>query len=344
MNNHKKNSTLESIFKHNELFHAYRNILHLSNNKCYMNEEFDNELTIFIERNNKNIENIIYFSLVLKSRLRQKLLNDVFKTINEIDNEIKKDLLNKDLKKRLEEEKEEILAIFFNEIDETKNIINEHNLFLSTEIQQLKMQFISDKIAPFINDNKRIINTLIKEISALEYTAEKTKKELNIIRESEEILNKRSFFDLFKNSIPLKSEIESLNIEAKEKNTLSLLVEILNSLFSALDYGFSYTKIVETRHQLTSLYLDQIKQLNQLKNKKKNTLFTLKHYYKLVDIDYFLQKFIEQLELLNKFWNDLNVQFSLLKNDILLTEDIIIPIFSFLDDFALYYGDTEKRR
>lgn len=52
--------------------------------------------------------------------------------------------------------------------------------------------------------------------------------------------------------------------------------------------------------------------------------------------------FIEQLEQLNKYWNNINLQFYELKNNILLTEDIIIPLFLFLDDFSLYYDTAEK--
>lgn len=339
MNNSEKQITPEILFEHTKLFHAYRNILYLSNNKCYMNNDFNNELTLFLERNNKNIENIIYFSLVLKNRLRQKLLNDTFKIINEIENEIKKDSLDIGLKIKLEEEKKELLDIFLNEVDETKKIIDKHYLFLLSEINQLKTQFVNDRVMPFIIEKENLVSTLTTHISTLEYEAEKTKQELNIIRKSEDILNKQSFFDLFKGSIPLKSEIEALNIENQEKSILSSLIEILNKLFSTLNHGFSYTKVVETRHQLTALCLSQIKQLNQLKNKKQNTLFTLKHYYKSTDIDPFLRIFIEQLELLNKYWEMINSQLTKLKSNILLTEKILTPIFPFLDDFTLYYGN-----
>lgn len=342
MKNNEKLTPEGILFEHNKLFHAHRNILYLSNNKCYMNNDFNNELTLFSERNNKNVERIIYFSLVLKSRLRQKLLSETFKTINEIDKEMKKEHLNVDLKIKLEMEKKEILDIFINEINETKNIINEHSLFFSSEIKKLKTQFITHKVTPFIIDKKNIIKELTKDISTLESQSEKTKYELNIIQESEDILHKRNFFDLFKHSIPLKSEIEKLNIENKEKNLLSSLVEILNNLFSTLNQGFSYTKIVDTRHQLTTLYLEQIKLLNQLKNKKQNARLILKHCYKLIDMDYFLKIFIEQLEQLNKYWDDINLQLSKLKNNASSTKNIIVPIFLFLDDFSLYYDDTEK--
>lgn len=70
---------------------------------------------------------------------------------------------------------------------------------------------------PFIIEKENLVSTLTTHISTLEYEAEKTKQELNIIRKSEDILNKQSFFDLFKGSIPLKSEIEALNIENQEK-------------------------------------------------------------------------------------------------------------------------------
>ncbi|MBI6529554.1 alpha-xenorhabdolysin family binary toxin subunit B [Proteus vulgaris] len=342
MNNSEKQVAYEILFEHTKLFHAYRNILYLSNNKCYMNNDFNNELTLFIERNNKNIENIIYFSLILKTRLRQKLLNDTFKVVNEIDNEIKKDSLSIELKTKLEEEKKEILDIFLNEVNETKKIIDEHCLFLSSEINQLKTQFVSDRIIPFIIDKENFIDTLTTHISTLEHETEKTKQELNIIRQSEDILNKQSFFDLFNGSIPLKAEIEALNIENNEKNILSSLIEILNRLFSTLSHGFSYTKIVETRHQLTTLFLSKIKQLSQLKNEKQNALFTLKHYYKLIDIDPFLRVFIEQLGLLNESWQEINSQFTNLKNNMLLTEKILPPLFLFLDDFTLYYGNKEQ--
>ncbi|WP_311746221.1 alpha-xenorhabdolysin family binary toxin subunit B [Proteus penneri] len=342
MNNHENPIKLNHLFEHSKLFHAYRNIFYLSSSKCYVDSTLEEETTQLLERNNKNIENIIYFSLNIKNRLRQILFNDILETVNEIDREIQAGKINNELKNKLKEEKNEILKIFFDEIDETINSINQHNQYLLFEINELKNKFITTKITPFIHDKENNIKKLTSEIINLEHQSEETKKELDIIRDSEDILHKKNFFDLFKNSIPQLSEINNLNIEKQEKNILSSLVKILNNLFSTLDYGFSYTKIVETRHQLTTLYLAQIKKIHQLKKEQQNTLLNLKHHYKLVDIDYFLHILIKQLEFLSEYWKEIILQIHTLKNNNLLNKDIIIPIFSFLDSFSLYYEEVEK--
>ncbi|QPT33578.1 alpha-xenorhabdolysin family binary toxin subunit B [Proteus penneri] len=342
MNNHENPIKLNHLFEHSKLFHAYRNIFYLSSSKGYMDSTLEEETTQLLERNNKSIENIIYFSLNIKNRLRQILFNDILETVNEIDREIQAGKINNELKNKLKEEKNEILKIFFDEIDETINSINQHNQYLLFEINELKNKFITTKITPFIHDKENNIKKLTSEIINLEHQSEETKKELDIIRDSEDILHKKNFFDLFKNSIPQLSEINNLNIEKQEKNILSSLVKILNNLFSTLDYGFSYTKIVETRHQLTTLYLAQIKKIHQLKKEQKNTLLNLKHHYKLVDIDYFLHILIKQLEFLSEYWKEIILQIHTLKNNNLLNKDIIIPIFSFLDSFSLYYEEVEK--
>ncbi|MBJ2116953.1 MULTISPECIES: alpha-xenorhabdolysin family binary toxin subunit B [Proteus] len=342
MNNHENPIKLNHLFEHSKLFHAYRNIFYLSSSKGYMDSTLEEETTQLLERNNKSIENIIYFSLNIKNRLRQILFNDILETVNEIDREIQAGKINNELKNKLKEEKNEILKIFFDEIDETINSINQHNQYLLFEINELKNKFITTKITPFIHDKENNIKKLTSEIINLEHQSEETKKELDIIRDSEDILHKKNFFDLFKNSIPQLSEINNLNIEKQEKNILSSLVKILNNLFSTLDYGFSYTKIVETRHQLTTLYLAQIKKIHQLKKEQQNTLLNLKHHYKLVDIDYFLHILIKQLEFLSEYWKEIILQIHTLKNNNLLNKDIIIPIFSFLDSFSLYYEEVEK--
>lgn len=333
---------LEKYFKHNQLFHAHRNIISLSNSKCYLDSVIEEEVNNLLETNNKNIERIIYFSLSLKSRLRQSLFNDIFKTINEIDNEIKTGNLDSELKNKLENKRKEIINIFSNEIDEIEKIINEHSHSLSFEINKLKNKFLTNKIIPFIYDKENNIKIYSEEIIILENTSEKTKKELDIIRESEDILHKGNFFDLFKNKLPKQQQIESLNIEAQEKNILYSLIKILNNLFSTLESGFSYSKVVETRHQLTSLYLSQIKSLHQLKAKQQKVLLNMKHHYNIMDIDYFLHILIKQLEFLSEHWQEIALQISTLKNNILLNEEIIIPIFSFLDDFSLYYENADK--
>ncbi|WP_109399898.1 alpha-xenorhabdolysin family binary toxin subunit B [Proteus sp. TJ1640] len=342
MNNHENPIRLNHLFEHSKLFHAYKNIFYLSSSKGYMDSTLEEETTQLLERNNKNIENIIYFSLNIKNRLRQILFNDILETVNEIDRGIQDEKINNELKNKLKEEKNEILKIFFDEIDETINSINQHNQYLLFEINELKNKFITTKITPFIHDKENNIKKLTSEIINLEHQSEETKKELDIIRDSEDILHKKNFFDLFKNSIPQLSEINNLNIEKQEKNILSSLVKILNNLFSTLDYGFSYTKIVETRHQLTTLYLAQIKKIHQLKKEQQNTLLNLKHHYKLVDIDYFLHILIKQLEFLSEYWKEIILQIHTLKNNNLLNKDIIIPIFSFLDSFSLYYEEVEK--
>ncbi|WP_100158486.1 alpha-xenorhabdolysin family binary toxin subunit B [Proteus columbae] len=342
---HNKNPVkVEKDFKHNQLFHAHRNILYLSDSKCYLDSTLEEELNNLLEINSKNIERIIYFSLSLKSRLRQSLFNDVFKTINEIDSEIKKGKLNSELNNKLEEEKKEIINIFSNEIDEIAKTINEHRHSLLFEINQLKNKFIKSKITPFIYDKENSIKKYSEKIVILENTSEETKKELDIIRDSEDILHKRNFFELFKNVLPQQQQIESLNIETKEKNILSSLIRILSNLFSTLESGFSYSKIVETRHQLTSLYLSQIKSLHQLQTEQKKILLNLKHHYNLMDIDYFLHIFIKQLEFLSEHWKEIALKILRLKNNTLLDKDIIIPIFSFLDDFSLYYEDIERMK
>lgn len=342
MNNHKNPIKLNAPFEHSKLFHAYRNILYLSSSKCYMSHALEEEITKLLEKNNKNMENIIYFSLNIKNRLRQFSFNNLLKTINEIDTEIQTGTINDKLKSKLEEERNEIFNILFSEIDETVNAINQHNQYLSFEIKELKNKFITNKITPLIYDKENNIKKITDEIITLEHQSEETKEELDIIRESEDILHRRNFFDLFKNSIPQPSEINKLNIETQEKNILSSLVKILNNLFSTLDYGFSYNKIVETRHQLTTLYLMQMKKIHQLKKEQQNTLLNLKHHYKLVDIDYFLHILIKQLEFLSEYWREVILLILTLKNNQLLNKDIIIPIFSFLDGFSLYYEEVEK--
>lgn len=334
----------EKCFEHNKLFHAHRNILYLSNSKCYTAHSLEEDINKLIEKNNKNIESIIYFSLKLKSKLRQNLSSDILKTINEINSEIKNGALNNELKSRLMEEKNEILSLFSNEIDESVNIISEHNNSLLIEIEELKTQFVTNKLTPFIYEKENQLEKHSKEILVLENESEKIKKELDIIRDSEDILHKRNFFDLFKNTLPQQSEIENLNIESQEKSILSSLIKILNNLFSTLDHGFSYTKVVETRHQLTSLYLTRIKKLHQLRIEQQHTLLNLKHHYKLVDIDYFLHILIKQLEFLSEHWREITSKILMLKNNIFLNESIIIPIFSFLDNFSLYYETPEQMK
>ncbi|NHW60264.1 alpha-xenorhabdolysin family binary toxin subunit B, partial [Escherichia coli] len=77
-----------------------------------------------------------------------------------------------------------------------------------------------NKITPLIYDKENNIKKITDEIITLEHQSEETKEELDIIRESEDILHRRNFFDLFKNSIPQPSEINKLNIETQEKNIL----------------------------------------------------------------------------------------------------------------------------
>lgn len=342
MSHNEKPVNLEEYFKHNQLFHAHRNILSLSNSKCYLDSTLEGEVNNLLEINNKNIERIIYFSLSLKSRLRQSLFNDIFKTINEIDSEIKTGNLDGEIKNKLENKRKEIINIFSNEIDEIGKAINEHGHSLSIEINKLKNKFLTNKVMPFIYDKENDIKICSEEILILESTSEKIKNELDIIRESEDILHKRNFFDLFKNKLPQQQQIEGLNIETQEKNVLSSLVKILSNLFSTLDAGFSYSKVVETRHQLTSLYLSQIKSLHQLKAKQQKILLNMKHHYNIMDIDYFLHILIKQLTFLSESWREIALKISILENNILLNEEIIIPIFSFLDDFSLYYESADK--
>ncbi|QEZ92728.1 alpha-xenorhabdolysin family binary toxin subunit B [Proteus sp. CD3] len=342
MSHNEKPVNLDECFKHNQLFHAHRNILSLSNSKCYLDSTLEEEVNNLLETNNKNIERIIYFSLSLKSRLRQSLFNDIFKTINEIDNEIKTGNLDDEIKNKLEKKRKEIISIFSNEIDEIEKMINEHTHSLSIEINKLKNKFLTNKVIPFIYDKENDVKICSEEIIILESTSEKTKNELDIIRDSEDILHKRNFFDLFKNKLPQQQQIEELNIETQEKNVLSSLVKILSNLFSTLDSGFSYSKVVETRHQLTSLYLSQIKSLHQLKAKQQKILLNMKHHYNIMDIDYFLHILIKQLTFLSESWREIALKISILENNILLNEEIIIPIFSFLDDFSLYYESADK--
>lgn len=330
---------LDSIFIHDRLFQANRNIFYLSNNRYYVDKDFNNQLIELSEVNNKTIENIIYFSLLLKTRLRQKLLTEIFKAINEIDCEIKKNDLNTDLKSKLEKEKESIFLIFINEVDETENLINEHVLFITSKINFLKTQFITEKIITVIKNSEDVDCQLSKSISTLEGECREIKSNLDIIRESEEILHKRSFFELFSSSIPNIDEINKLNIEKKEKSVLIAFVDMLNKLFSIVQSGFSYSKLVDYRHQLTDLYLNKTKELTHIKNKKQNNTFVLAHYYSLKDIDYYLKHFINQLVLLNNYWNDLIVKIKIIKEEkenIQFIEENINPILLFLDDFTAY--------
>ncbi|MEQ4923042.1 alpha-xenorhabdolysin family binary toxin subunit B [Proteus hauseri] len=324
-------------FEHHLFFNTVKKIRQLSAKLSRNSNELNDELTSIYIENNKTLDTIVNFSILMKSRLKQKLLTETINTIGEINNEILRKDFPPQISKKLENEKNIIENIFKEDIDESIDIINNHRHKINIKRNSLNGIILKDKINLLIINEEKSSIEISNKILIEKGKITNIKDKIDIITKGEDVINNESINDIFNVGIPSKETITTLNIDSSGKNILRMLIELLGEFFSQLDKGFTYQKIVETRHQLIDDYIAKIKNLTELENQKRVIIFTLTHYHSLTNIVLHLSSLTNQLALLDKYWLSLINQLTQLKNNISNTNNIISPHILFLDKFLHDY-------
>ena len=320
-------------FKHAVFFNITKRIRQLSTQLSNNNKELNDKLISIYINNNKTLDTIINFAILIKNRLNQKLLTGAINTINEIDNERLKEAPDPIILNKLNSEREVIESILKEEIDESINIVNNHKNIISEQKDHLNKLILEEDIKYLISIEEKNAIEVNEKILCSKEKISTLKEQINIITKSEDIINNENIIETFNTGIPSKEAISTLNIDKSEKDILKVLIDMLSNLFSQLDKGFTYQKLIETRHQLVEDYLTEIKFLTTLENQNRIIIFTLTHYHSLTNIECYLNALREQLTLLEQYWQLLVYQLTQLKNNILDTNIVITPHLFFLDQF-----------
>ncbi|HDT0720604.1 TPA: alpha-xenorhabdolysin family binary toxin subunit B, partial [Proteus mirabilis] len=151
------------------------------------------------------------------------------------------------------------------------------------------------------------------------------------------IIYNKNIIDSFSSHLPSKQTISKLQLASSEKDILSVFIDLLKQFFTHLEKGFTYQKLVETRHNLIDNYLIQIKNLTKLEQKKRAHLFTLSRYYAVMEINQYIHELNQQLSLLEQYWLMLIDQLMQLKSNLTEAKTVLSPHLAFLDNFSHQY-------
>ena len=113
-------------FDCNQFFHTIKSIRKITSELFEHDNILNHNLITISINNNKVYDEIIIFSILLKSRLNQKLLTGIFKNINEINHAIADRELTQQLSEKLLQEKKFIEQLFKDELTESIEIIEKH--------------------------------------------------------------------------------------------------------------------------------------------------------------------------------------------------------------------------
>ncbi|HEI8687262.1 TPA: alpha-xenorhabdolysin family binary toxin subunit B, partial [Proteus mirabilis] len=280
---------------------------------------------------------IIIFSILLKSRLNQKLLTGIFKNINEINHAIADRELTQQLSEKLLQEKKFIEQLFKDELTESIEIIEKHIRFINDKKQLLTTTTIISEIDKLIRNKEEIFIEINEKIAKQKLSINEIKEQLDIITKSEDIIYNKNILDFFTSHLPSKQTISKLQLASSEKDILSVFIDLLKQFFTHLEKGFSYQKLVETRHTLIDNYLIQIKNLTKLEQKKQALLFTLSRYYAATEINQYIDMLNQQLSLLEQYWHTLIEQLIQLKRNLSEAKTVLSPHLVFLNHFSHHY-------
>ncbi len=324
-------------FNYNKFFHSIKSIRETTAELFERDNVLNHHLIIISINNNKIYDEIIIFSILLKSRLNQKLLTGIFKNIDEINHTMTDNRLGDQLSEKLLEEKNFIEQLFKDELTESIEIIEKHINFINDKKQILINNGINSEIDKLIKNKEEISNEINKKIDKKKLFIKEIKEQLDIMTKSENIIYNKNIIDSFSSHLPSKQTISKLQLASSEKDILSVFIDLLKQFFTHLEKGFTYQKLVETRHNLIDNYLIQIKNLTKLEQKKRAHLFTLSRYYAVMEINQYIHELNQQLSLLEQYWLMLIDQLMQLKSNLTEAKTVLSPHLAFLDNFSHQY-------
>ncbi|HEK1718479.1 TPA: alpha-xenorhabdolysin family binary toxin subunit B [Proteus mirabilis] len=324
-------------FDYNKFFHNIKSIRETTAELFERDNVLNHHLITISINNNKIYDEIIIFSILLKSRLNQKLLTGIFKNIDEINHTMTDNRLGDQLSEKLLEEKTFIEQLFKDELTESIEIIEKHINFINDKKQILINNGINSEIDKLIKNKEEISNEINKKIDKKKLFIKEIKEQLDIMTKSENIIYNKNIIDSFSSHLPSKQTISKLQLASSEKDILSVFIDLLKQFFTHLEKGFTYQKLVETRHNLIDNYLIQIKNLTKLEQKKRAILFTLSRYYAVMEINQYIHELNQQLSLLEQYWLMLIDQLMQLKSNLTEAKTVLSPHLAFLDNFSHQY-------
>ncbi|HGN0027103.1 TPA: alpha-xenorhabdolysin family binary toxin subunit B [Proteus mirabilis] len=324
-------------FNYNKFFHSIKSIRETTAELFERDNVLNHHLITISINNNKIYDEIIIFSILLKSRLNQKLLTGIFKNIDEINHTMTDNRLGDQLSEKLLEEKNFIEQLFKDELTESIEIIEKHINFINDKKQILINNGINSEIDKLIKNKEEISNEINKKIDKKKLFIKEIKEQLDIMTKSENIIYNKNIIDSFSSHLPSKQTISKLQLASSEKDILSVFIDLLKQFFTHLEKGFTYQKLVETRHNLIDNYLIQIKNLTKLEQKKRAHLFTLSRYYAVMEINQYIHELNQQLSLLEQYWLMLIDQLMQLKSNLTEAKTVLSPHLAFLDNFSHQY-------
>ncbi|HDT3000565.1 TPA: alpha-xenorhabdolysin family binary toxin subunit B [Proteus mirabilis] len=324
-------------FDCNKFFHTIKSIRKITSELFEYDHVLNHNLITISINNNKIYDEIIIFSILLKSRLNQKLLTGIFKNINEINHAMADRELTQQLSEKLLQEKMFIEQLFKDELTESIEIIEKHMSFINDKKQILTTTTIISEIDKLIRNKEEISIEINEKIAKQKLSINEIKEQLDIITKSEDIIYNKNILDFFTSHLPSKQTISKLQLASSEKDILSVFIDLLKQFFTHLENGFSYQKLVETRHTLIDNYLIQIKNLTKLEQKKQTLLFTLSRYYAITEINQYIDMLNQQLSLLEQYWHTLIEQLIQLKSNLSEAKTVLSPHLVFLNHFSHHY-------
>ncbi|MFR2696978.1 MAG: hypothetical protein ACLTAR_11040 [Proteus mirabilis] len=168
-------------FDCNQFFHTIKSIRKITSELFEHDNILNHNLITISINNNKIYDEIIIFSILLKSRLNQKLLTGIFKNINEINHAIADRELTQQLSEKLLQEKMFIEQLFKDELTESIEIIEKHISFINDKKQLLTTTTIISEIDKLIRNKEEISIEINEKIAKQKLSINEIKEQLDII-------------------------------------------------------------------------------------------------------------------------------------------------------------------
>lgn len=162
-------------FDCNQFFHTIKSIRKITSELFEHDNILNHNLITISINNNKVYDEIIIFSILLKSRLNQKLLTGIFKNINEINHAIADRELTQQLSEKLLQEKKFIEQLFKDELTESIEIIEKHISFINDKKQLLTTTTIISEIDKLIRKKKKYLLKSMRKLPSKSYRLMKLK-------------------------------------------------------------------------------------------------------------------------------------------------------------------------
>ncbi|SFN38578.1 alpha-xenorhabdolysin family binary toxin subunit B [Xenorhabdus japonica] len=277
--------------------------------------------------------------------LSQFAVGETFKAINQIDEALAAPDLSDDDRQALLEERDQLIQILSQDIDNVIVSFTGRTNQLSSKISDIRNMVIAERLEEILTQTELRKAELQSDIKGKTEKRNKLDAERDNVIESQDVIRANNIADMFKDFIPSASDIDSLDLTQPKKEAIKQAIkqgaEITRKILGKVSEGLKYIDLADARMKLS----DQIDQVMKESDTLETTLWEteqrLSGLNDVIQIDTERTTMLSEAVKLEQAWSSFTNQLHKLSGKEINQTNITVLIkgqLDFLDNLAAQYN------